>query len=125
MKHSSRIRPLTIFRIYKKPTIKEYSENFHPIWGNENALLGISHSFDVHFLRMRTPRFFFLEVNVSFQVVTLFSHFFKCESGTGIRAMLEMIDTPPHKIVFLGPGCSVATTPVAEAAPYWQAVQVS
>jgi len=39
--------------------------------------------------------------------------------------MLEMIDTPPHKIVFMGPGCSVATTPVAEAAPYWQAVQVS
>ena len=39
--------------------------------------------------------------------------------------MLELIDTPPHKIVFLGPGCSVATTPVAEAAPYWQAVQVS
>jgi len=39
--------------------------------------------------------------------------------------MLDMIDTPPHKIVFLGPGCSVATTPVAEAAPYWEAVQVS
>lgn len=36
-----------------------------------------------------------------------------------------MIDKPPHKIVFLGPGCSVATTPVAEAAPYWEAVQVS
>ena len=36
-----------------------------------------------------------------------------------------MIDTPPHKIVFLGPGCSVATVPVAEAAPYWQAVQVN
>ena len=39
--------------------------------------------------------------------------------------MLRMIDTPPHKIVFLGPGCSVATVPVAEAAPYWQAVQVN
>ena len=38
--------------------------------------------------------------------------------------MLELIDTSPKKIVFLGPGCSVATTPVAEAAPYWQAVQV-
>ncbi|XP_078375007.1 gamma-aminobutyric acid type B receptor subunit 1-like [Oculina patagonica] len=48
----------------------------------------------------------------------------KCESGAGIRAMLEMIDTKPHKIVFLGPGCSVATAPVAEAAPYWQAVQI-
>ena len=36
-----------------------------------------------------------------------------------------MIDTLPHKIVFLGPGCSVATVPVAEAAPYWQAVQVN
>ncbi|KAJ7383923.1 hypothetical protein OS493_024608 [Desmophyllum pertusum] len=48
----------------------------------------------------------------------------KCESRAGIRAMLDMIDTPPHKIVFLGPGCSVATTPVAEAAPYWQAVQI-
>ena len=39
--------------------------------------------------------------------------------------MLTMIDTPPHKIVFLGPGCSVATVSVAEAAPYWQAVQVN
>lgn len=39
--------------------------------------------------------------------------------------MLDMIDTKPRKIVFLGPGCSVATKPVAEAAPYWQAVQVS
>ncbi|XP_068698706.1 gamma-aminobutyric acid type B receptor subunit 2-like isoform X2 [Montipora foliosa] len=48
----------------------------------------------------------------------------KCESGAGIRAMLKMIDTKPHKIVFLGPGCSVATTPVAEAAPYWHAVQI-
>ncbi|XP_027040338.1 gamma-aminobutyric acid type B receptor subunit 2-like [Pocillopora damicornis] len=48
----------------------------------------------------------------------------KCESGSGIKAMLTMIDTPPHKIVFLGPGCSVATVPVAEAAPYWQAVQI-
>ena len=38
--------------------------------------------------------------------------------------MLELIDTPPHKIVFLGPGCSVATRPVAEAAPYWEVVQV-
>ncbi|XP_029193493.2 gamma-aminobutyric acid type B receptor subunit 1-like isoform X2 [Acropora millepora] len=48
----------------------------------------------------------------------------KCESGSGIRAMLDMIDTKPRKIVFLGPGCSVATKPVAEAAPYWQAVQI-
>ena len=39
--------------------------------------------------------------------------------------MLELINTPPHKIVFLGPGCSLATAPVAEAAPYWQAVQVT
>lgn len=39
--------------------------------------------------------------------------------------MLELVNTPPHKIIFLGPGCSVATTPVAEAAPYWEAVQVS
>ncbi|CAH3143342.1 unnamed protein product, partial [Porites evermanni] len=49
----------------------------------------------------------------------------KCESGAGILAMLELVNTPPHKIIFLGPGCSVATTPVAEAAPYWQAVQVT
>ncbi|XP_073258670.1 gamma-aminobutyric acid type B receptor subunit 2-like [Porites lutea] len=48
----------------------------------------------------------------------------KCESGAGILAMLELVNTPPHKIIFLGPGCSVATTPVAEAAPYWQAVQI-
>ncbi|CAH3032189.1 unnamed protein product [Porites lobata] len=38
--------------------------------------------------------------------------------------MLDLINTPPHKIVFLGPGCSIATTPIAEAAPYWQAVQI-
>lgn len=39
--------------------------------------------------------------------------------------MLDLINTPPHKIVFLGPGCSIATKPIAEAASYWQAVQVS
>lgn len=39
--------------------------------------------------------------------------------------MLDLINTPPHKIVFLGPGCSIATKPIAEAASYLQAVQVS
>ncbi|KAM7428279.1 hypothetical protein ABFA07_020719 [Porites harrisoni] len=48
----------------------------------------------------------------------------KCESGVAIRAMLDLINTPPHKIVFLGPGCSIATKPIAEAASYWQAVQI-
>ena len=53
------------------------------------------------------------------------SFIFQCESGVAIRAMLDLINTPPHKIVFLGPGCSIATKPIAEAASYWQAVQVS
>ena len=39
--------------------------------------------------------------------------------------MLGLINTMPHKIVFLGPGCSLATEPIAEAALYWQAVQVT
>ncbi|KAK3754819.1 hypothetical protein QZH41_002138 [Actinostola sp. cb2023] len=40
----------------------------------------------------------------------------KCESGAAIRALLDLVDRdPPHKIAFLGPGCSLAARPVADA----------
>ena len=50
----------------------------------------------------------------------------QCDSGVAIRAMLDLLNTSSTKtVVFLGPGCSVATKPVAEAAQYWNIVQVS
>ncbi|KXJ12256.1 Gamma-aminobutyric acid type B receptor subunit 1 [Exaiptasia diaphana] len=47
-----------------------------------------------------------------------------CESGESIRALLNLIDHDPHKIAFLGPGCSVAARPVADSTRYFKSVQV-
>ncbi|KAJ7352860.1 hypothetical protein OS493_033402 [Desmophyllum pertusum] len=48
----------------------------------------------------------------------------KCDSGAAIRAMLDLVSRPPTKIMFTAPGCSPAAEPIAEAAPFWGAVQV-
>ncbi|XP_078371637.1 gamma-aminobutyric acid type B receptor subunit 2-like [Oculina patagonica] len=48
----------------------------------------------------------------------------KCDSGAAIRAMLDLVSRPPKKIMFTAPGCSPAAEPIAEAAPFWGAVQV-
>ena len=39
--------------------------------------------------------------------------------------MLDLMYSSPTKIMLLGPGCSPAAEPIAEAALYWSAIQVS
>ncbi|RMX37700.1 hypothetical protein pdam_00004335 [Pocillopora damicornis] len=48
----------------------------------------------------------------------------KCDSAAAIKAMLDLVSKPPNKIMFTAPGCSPAAEPIAEAAPFWGAVQV-
>lgn len=45
-------------------------------------------------------------------------------SGYAIKGLVELISENPHKIAFLGPGCSVAAQPVAEAIKFWNLTQV-
>ena len=54
-------------------------------------------------------------------------HFFntQCNVGEAVRRTLEYISSGKPKIMFLGPGCSKAAMPVAEAIHYWNIVQVS
>ena len=49
----------------------------------------------------------------------------QCNVGEAVRGTLEYISSGKPKIMFLGPGCSKATMPVAEAIHYWNIVQVS
>ncbi len=39
--------------------------------------------------------------------------------------MVEHITESPTKIAFIGPGCSIAAEPVAEALPFWNLTEVS
>ncbi|CAH3104404.1 unnamed protein product [Pocillopora meandrina] len=48
----------------------------------------------------------------------------KCNVGEAVRGTLEYISSGKPKIMFLGPGCSKATMPVAEAIHYWNIVQI-
>lgn len=48
----------------------------------------------------------------------------QCDSAAAIKAMLDLVSRPPNKIMFTAPGCSPAAEPIAEAAPFWGAVQV-
>ncbi|XP_048577557.1 gamma-aminobutyric acid type B receptor subunit 1 isoform X2 [Nematostella vectensis] len=48
----------------------------------------------------------------------------KCDSGAAIRALLKQQESPPHKVAFLGPGCSSASTSLSEALNYWEAIQI-
>ena len=43
----------------------------------------------------------------------------RCARGFGIKGMLEHITESPHKIAFIGPGCSIAAESVAETLPFW------
>ena len=49
----------------------------------------------------------------------------QCNVGEAVRRTLEYISSRKPKIMFLGPGCSKAAMPVAEAIHYWNVVQVS
>ncbi|XP_078359757.1 gamma-aminobutyric acid type B receptor subunit 1-like isoform X1 [Oculina patagonica] len=48
----------------------------------------------------------------------------QCNVGEAVRRTLEYISSGKPKIMFLGPGCSKAAMPVAEAIHYWNVVQI-
>ncbi|RMX44624.1 hypothetical protein pdam_00002738 [Pocillopora damicornis] len=48
----------------------------------------------------------------------------QCNVGEAVRRTLEYISSGKPKIMFLGPGCSKAAMPVAEAIHYWNIVQI-
>lgn len=48
----------------------------------------------------------------------------ECNVGEAVRRTLEYISSGKPKITFLGPGCSKAAMPVAEAIHYWNIVQI-
>ncbi|XP_067038730.1 gamma-aminobutyric acid type B receptor subunit 2-like [Acropora muricata] len=48
----------------------------------------------------------------------------QCSVGEAVRRSLEYISYGKPKIMFLGPGCSKASIPVAEAIHYWNIVQI-
>lgn len=52
-------------------------------------------------------------------------HLLQCNVGEAVRRTLEYISSGKPKLMFLGPGCSKAALPVAEAIHYWNVVQVS
>lgn len=67
----------------------------------------------------------FVDINqISFIHVLYFSTI-QCIVGEAVRRTLEYISSGKPKIMFLGPGCSKAAMPVAEAIHYWNVVQVS
>ncbi|KXJ18586.1 Gamma-aminobutyric acid type B receptor subunit 1 [Exaiptasia diaphana] len=47
----------------------------------------------------------------------------KCNIGESVRALVEYISNGRPKLMLLGPGCSKASFPVAEAAHYWNILQ--
>ncbi|ELU11519.1 hypothetical protein CAPTEDRAFT_196704, partial [Capitella teleta] len=49
----------------------------------------------------------------------------QCLAGPGINAMFELLYRPPYKVMIIGPGCSVACIPAAEASLYWNLTHVS
>jgi len=48
----------------------------------------------------------------------------QCNVGEAVRRTLEYISSGKPKLMFLGPGCSKAALPVAEAIHYWNVVQI-
>lgn len=48
----------------------------------------------------------------------------QCDPGVAIKALHDHIVTPPTKLMIIGGGCSIATAPVARAAPHFGLVQV-
>ncbi|XP_020892902.2 gamma-aminobutyric acid type B receptor subunit 2 isoform X2 [Exaiptasia diaphana] len=48
----------------------------------------------------------------------------QCNIGESVRALVEYISNGRPKLMLLGPGCSKASFPVAEAAHYWNILQI-
>ncbi|XP_031551281.1 gamma-aminobutyric acid type B receptor subunit 2-like [Actinia tenebrosa] len=49
----------------------------------------------------------------------------KCEPGVALRGLYEHVHTKPAKLMLLGAALSFITQPIADAAKYWNLVQVS
>ena len=50
---------------------------------------------------------------------------FQCKPGLGMNVLYELLYTKPTKLMLLGPGCSVVSTFVGQAARMWNLVVVS
>jgi hypothetical protein len=58
--------------------------------------------------------------------VTFFFHFiFQCQPGLGMNVLYNLLYKPPTKVMLLGPGCSVVSKFVGQAARMWNLVVVS
>ncbi|XP_074654114.1 gamma-aminobutyric acid type B receptor subunit 1-like [Tubulanus polymorphus] len=49
----------------------------------------------------------------------------QCSAGLGTKVMYELVYKKPSKIMFLGPGCSLVSTFVAQAAKMWNLIVLS
>lgn len=50
---------------------------------------------------------------------------FQCKPGLGMNVLYELLYNEPVKLMLLGPGCSVVSTFVGQAARMWNLVVVS
>ncbi|XP_060073113.1 gamma-aminobutyric acid type B receptor subunit 2-like [Ylistrum balloti] len=49
----------------------------------------------------------------------------KCDTGIAVQSLFHQLYAEPQKVAIFGPGCSSATKPIAQVAPYWNLVQVT
>jgi len=70
-----------------------------------------------------------LFVILSVVMVTLPRHYalcyLQCLPGLAMKVLYELVYTDPVKLMILGPGCSVVSTLVGQAARMWNLVSVS
>ena len=51
--------------------------------------------------------------------------YFQCMPGLGMNVLYELLYNEPTKLMLLGPGCSVVSTFVGQAARMWNLIVVS
>lgn len=52
-------------------------------------------------------------------------HFLQCSDAYAIKALIEHLSDPLTFIALFGPGCALATEPVASVAHFWNLIQVN
>lgn len=52
-------------------------------------------------------------------------HFLQCSDAYAIKALFEHLSDPRTFIALFGPGCALATEPVASVARFWNLIQVN
>lgn len=73
---------------------------------------------------MNVSDFFFQTFYVFHIKIFQTFYVFQCNIGETVKALVEYISSGKPKLMLLGPGCSKAAFPVAEAAHYWNILQV-